>query len=58
MTDFLPWSGGPCPVDPEIRVYVRYRDEIESKVRIAGELRWEHVDLNDDIVAYRMLEIA
>lgn len=35
------------------RVIVRYRDHSVSKVRIAGDLRWHHVDQCDDIVAWK-----
>jgi hypothetical protein len=52
-TEFKPWAGGPCPVEPEARVYVTYRDGIQSKIRMAGDLRWEHTGQTDDIVGYR-----
>jgi hypothetical protein len=48
------WAGAETsPVDPTDRVYLRYRDGIESKVRIAGDLRWAHNDLPDDIMMWR-----
>jgi len=34
------------------RVIVRYRDGIESKVRVVGDLRWSHEGLPDDIIAW------
>ena len=48
-----PWSGGPPPLAADARVYVTYRDGIHSAVRVCGDLRWEHMGLNDDIIAYR-----
>ncbi|MGD9868942.1 MAG: hypothetical protein AB7U38_13160 [Hyphomicrobiales bacterium] len=47
-----PWAGGARPLHPDARVYVTYRDGITSKIRRAGDLRWEHTDLPDDIVAF------
>lgn len=41
----------------ETRVIVTYRDGIVSKVRIAGDLRWQFQGLNDDIVAYRVVSL-
>ncbi|MGB3415736.1 MAG: hypothetical protein WBA36_03610 [Mesorhizobium sp.] len=54
-TPWHPWTGGECPVDPEALVILRYRDGIVSKIRIAGYLRWQHADLVDDILAYRIV---
>lgn len=49
------WQGGDVPNElaETDRVFLRYRDGIESKVRIVGDLRWSHDDLPDDIVAWR-----
>lgn len=41
-----------CPVKPEARVYPIYRDGTISKIRRAGDLRWQHMDLPDDIMSY------
>lgn len=53
------WSGGDCPVDPELPVQLRYRGPEDSAkgVRItaapAGRLDWSHDGSDDDITAYR-----
>lgn len=49
------WGGGSLPLPDNARVIVTYRDGITSKVRVAGGLRWEHTNLNDDIVEYRVV---
>ena len=36
------------------RVYVRYRDGTESLIRVVGDLRWDHQNCADDIVAFRI----
>jgi len=36
------------------RVFVKYRDGNQSKIRVAGGLRWEWIDLPDDIMEYRV----
>ena len=49
------WGGGAhCPVPVHARVFLVYRDGTESKVRIAGFLRWAHENLCDDIMHYRL----
>ena len=52
------WTGGECPLDPDRRVIVEYRDGITSKIRRAGDLRWEHLQINDDIVAFASVEMG
>jgi hypothetical protein len=50
------WDGSdrlPTGINPTDRVFVVWRDGTESKVRIAGELRWRHDALADDIMRYR-----
>ncbi len=53
-----PWTGGESPLDPARRVIVEYRDGITSKIRRAGDLRWEHLWINDDIVAFAAVEMG
>lgn len=49
------WAGGSMPdgLDIDDRVYLRYRNGDESKIRIVGDLRWIHENLPDDIIAWR-----
>jgi hypothetical protein len=57
-SEWAPHDGGPCPVRPEQRVTVRYRNGIESPVVEARERRWqcwgEQIGESDwDIIAWR-----
>lgn len=53
---WTPHGGGPKPLGLLLsdRVYLRFRDGSDSKVRVAGNLRWEHENLPDDIVEWRL----
>lgn len=53
---WIPWNGGECPVDDEVRVSVRFRDSSdydEWPVK-AGTLRWSNLGNAADIVAYKV----
>ncbi|HUE79665.1 MAG TPA: hypothetical protein VMN38_08540 [Sphingomicrobium sp.] len=52
-------KGGPCPIATERKVFVRYRNGIQSPEIVAKERRWEAwpVNFGDsdwDIVAWRL----
>ena len=56
--DWIPWTGGECPVPSETRVQVRLRDDV-SYTEPADDLAWYHDGPNSlqgssDIVAYRV----
>jgi hypothetical protein len=55
--DWIQWDGGPMPadVDEETRVLLSFRDGQRSKIRRAGDLRWSHNALVDDIMAYAII---
>ena len=46
---------GNSPPPPTALVVVRFRDGLVSKARRAGTLRWTWDDINDDIIAFRVL---
>lgn len=44
MTQFKKWTGGTCPVSPEVVVTVCFAsDETNTKTRNAEDFRWEWV---------------
>ena len=63
---WIEWKGGECPVDPDLRVQVRFRDgEKSSANRTAGwwhgagydapeTSNWIHDGGEADIIAYRV----
>jgi len=55
---WIPWNGGECPVAPLSLVKIRFRDGEcdDNGCRIAGHLRWEHIDTPSDIVAFKVVE--
>lgn len=59
MTDdgWIEWGGGPCPVAPETKVQVRYRNGRTSYPCSAWSFAWERGPLSVSdyaIVAYRV----
>lgn len=56
--EFIEWSGGdrPAGLEDETRVIVLFRDGIRSRIRRAGDLRWHHEGLCDDIVGYHVVQ--
>ena len=46
------WLGGECPVDPDDKVFVEFRDGTSSTAIHASELAWHHDDEGTDIVAW------
>ncbi len=56
--DWIPWSGGLCPVPLGTPVQVRYRsgNEWYASAGSGGAECWIHFDTLGDIVAYRVLQ--
>ena len=56
-TNWIEYSDGEMPPDPEATVVVRFRDGLQGKARRAGLWRWtwESPSSNDDITAYLVL---
>jgi len=58
---WVPWSGGECPVDGDLKVIVKRRDEKDDNSKresyIAKEMKWGHFSTDEDIVAYKLEEV-
>jgi hypothetical protein len=52
---WVEWTGGECPVSRTARVEYRLRDLVEGK-SIASDLDWRHEVMDDDIIAYRVVQ--
>jgi hypothetical protein len=55
MSEWIKWKGGECPISEGARVDIKFRDGGVSEHGHAG-LRWDHIGLSGDIVAYRLSE--
>lgn len=55
MSDWIEWNGGKCPVKSDARVEVRFRDRCTGRYQ-ASSLRWGHMNVESDIIAYRVCE--
>ena len=53
----IPHDGGPCPVPPETRVRVWFRDGTVPPDHRAQNWDWSHHDIHADIVGYAILEL-
>ena len=55
--EWIDYTDGDIPPDPEATVVVRFRDGLQGKARRAGLWRWtwETPPSNDDIIAYQVL---
>jgi hypothetical protein len=49
---WIPWTGGECPVDENVRVYYILRDG-ERDMRVARALDWRWLGSGCDIIAYK-----
>ena len=49
---WIEWHGGECPVWGGSTPTVMYRDK-ETYSPVAGNVRWRHIGLDGDIIAYR-----
>lgn len=60
MSDWIEWSGGPCPVEGGVRVSIRLRCGGLAVDGDAGIFNWRHgggafaYENDDDIIAYRI----
>lgn len=60
---WIEWTGGECPVEPETRVDVVFRDGAQWDSYFAGHLDdldatmscWRHTADDGDIIAYRVV---
>lgn len=58
--DWIIWNGGDCPVSPDTKVQMQYRDwtrdEAENcSTKNAGEWNWNWGSDHYDIIAYRII---
>ena len=53
-SEWVEWAGGECPVDGDIEVEVRLRDNAVRQEH-AGAFAWRYYDECDDIIAYRIV---
>ena len=53
---WIEWRGGDCPVPPASCVLVRLRCGTENEPGAAGEYRWKNLGLQNDIIAYRVVQ--
>ena len=51
---WIEWHGGECPVEKGTLVDARYRADDPSSRELADDLRWIHIDMGGDIIAYRI----
>lgn len=54
MSEWIPWSGGPRPVERDTIVEVKLRDAPNPDR--AEEWSWRHLGSSEDIVAYRVVQ--
>lgn len=58
--EWIEWIGGDCPVDPGVKVNVKFRRGHSADNLEAGYWRWDHSPSTDrrsrpnDIIAYRV----
>ncbi len=55
---WLPWYGGECPVDGTAFVDVRYKHCLVNEADYAHIIRWKHLDIAGDVIAYRVIKEA
>jgi hypothetical protein len=55
-SEWVPWSGGECPVDDECTVIVKLSDGTLCEPDLACHFVWTHADQKycDNIIAYRI----
>ena len=52
----IKWNGGECPVSPDMKVVVWFRDDnIKPQLSTAGSFCWGHQDRPNDITWYMVL---
>ena len=58
LDGWIPWHGGECPVEPNIRVEALYRDK-QIHAALAHNFMWEKQPViaeHIDIIAYRIVK--
>lgn len=62
MSEWIEWNGEDyCPVDCDAQLNIKFRQlngEEEKDIYIAGDMRWKHLLLAGDIIAYRLADCA
>lgn len=48
------WFGGECPVDGYSIVDVELRDYVTSEYNFADKIKWEHNEISEDVIAYKV----
>ncbi len=51
---WIAWTGGECPVTLGQAIEVLHRDGVVYTPKEAANMRWYHINLAGDIVAYRL----
>lgn len=58
---WIEWSGGECPVGEGVIVEVKFRHgggSYSERTAFGSQLRWRNEGLRNDIVAYRVVDLA
>lgn len=53
---WIRWEGGDCPVAPETKVHVKFRDNAISKNYFARSWLWDRGNEEADIIAYKVVK--
>ena len=53
---WVTWNGGERPFPCEVIVRIRFRDGDEINYTNCKGLRWNHIGMSGDIVAYKLLK--
>ena len=57
MAGWIEWNGGDRPIPADTLVEVRLRDlELKAERGEAVEFDWHHEIMDDDIIAYRVVQ--
>lgn len=55
MSEWIEWSGGGCPVEPQLRVEAKFRNpNYYPFTQAACDWDWSHENHPADIIAYRI----
>lgn len=53
---WISWTGGPCPVDPNTKVDIKFQDGTIHKNEFANGYFWEHDFDTGNIIAYKVID--
>jgi hypothetical protein len=56
MTNWIEWNGGECPIKSDNTRVAYYTRDWLNRSNTAKSCRWSHIDSQDDIMAYRIIE--